>query len=151
MASVNKVIVIGNLGKDPKIRYMSNGDAVITITQIIADSMQMLGSEPGRSEQNDQTQISADTGNPSNKGFENMKMTFLFEMGLMRATAQRMFGNRIIIILSCISPQQDRPPQPAHFRLRSRTGGKVLTQCAIHHSFLFGRTGVFSMGGTVFY
>ena len=78
MASVNKVILIGNLGKDLETRYMSNGDAVITITQIIADSMQMLGSEPGRSEQNDQTQISADTGNPSNNGFENMKMTFLF-------------------------------------------------------------------------
>jgi len=27
MASVNKVILIGNLGKDPEIRYMPNGDA----------------------------------------------------------------------------------------------------------------------------
>ncbi|MBX9636457.1 MAG: single-stranded DNA-binding protein, partial [Nitrosomonas sp.] len=27
MASLNKVILIGNLGKDPETRYMSNGDA----------------------------------------------------------------------------------------------------------------------------
>jgi single-strand DNA-binding protein len=32
MASVNKVILIGNLGKDPDIRYMPNGDAVANIT-----------------------------------------------------------------------------------------------------------------------
>jgi single-strand DNA-binding protein len=32
MASVNKVILIGNLGKDPEIRYMQNGDAVANIT-----------------------------------------------------------------------------------------------------------------------
>lgn len=32
MASVNKVILLGNLGKDPEIRYMSNGDAVANIT-----------------------------------------------------------------------------------------------------------------------
>lgn len=32
MASVNKAILIGNLGKDPETRYMSNGDAVTNIT-----------------------------------------------------------------------------------------------------------------------
>lgn len=32
MASVNKVILIGNLGRDPETRYMSNGDAVTNIT-----------------------------------------------------------------------------------------------------------------------
>ena len=32
MASVNKVIIIGNLGKDPETRYMPNGDAVTNIT-----------------------------------------------------------------------------------------------------------------------
>jgi len=32
MASVNKVILIGNLGKDPEIRYMPGGDAVCNIT-----------------------------------------------------------------------------------------------------------------------
>jgi len=31
MASVNKVILIGNLGKDPETKYMSNGDAVTNI------------------------------------------------------------------------------------------------------------------------
>lgn len=32
MASVNRVILIGNLGKDPESRYMQNGDAVCNIT-----------------------------------------------------------------------------------------------------------------------
>jgi single-strand DNA-binding protein len=32
MASVNKVILVGNLGKDPEMRYMPNGDAVCNIT-----------------------------------------------------------------------------------------------------------------------
>jgi single-strand DNA-binding protein len=30
--SVNKVILIGNLGKDPEVRYMPNGEAVANIT-----------------------------------------------------------------------------------------------------------------------
>jgi single-strand DNA-binding protein len=32
MASVNKVILVGNLGRDPETRYMPNGDAVTNIT-----------------------------------------------------------------------------------------------------------------------
>ncbi|HEY5930109.1 MAG TPA: single-stranded DNA-binding protein [Burkholderiales bacterium] len=32
MASINKVILIGNLGKDPEVRYMPSGDAVANIT-----------------------------------------------------------------------------------------------------------------------
>jgi len=32
MASVNKVILIGNLGKDPETRYLPSGDAVTNIT-----------------------------------------------------------------------------------------------------------------------
>lgn len=32
MASINKVILIGNLGKDPEVRYMSDGRAVANIT-----------------------------------------------------------------------------------------------------------------------
>ncbi|TVR59292.1 MAG: single-stranded DNA-binding protein, partial [Candidatus Competibacteraceae bacterium] len=32
MASVNKVILIGNLGKDPEVRYMPSGDALATIS-----------------------------------------------------------------------------------------------------------------------
>jgi single-strand DNA-binding protein len=31
MASVNKVILVGNLGADPETRYMTNGDAVANI------------------------------------------------------------------------------------------------------------------------
>jgi len=37
MASVNKVILIGNLGKDPETRYMSNGEAVTNITLATTD------------------------------------------------------------------------------------------------------------------
>lgn len=38
MASVNKVILIGNLGKDPETRYMPNGDAVCNITVATTDT-----------------------------------------------------------------------------------------------------------------
>ena len=38
MASVNKVILVGNLGKDPETRYMPNGDAVCNITVATTDS-----------------------------------------------------------------------------------------------------------------
>ncbi len=31
MASVNKVIIVGNLGRDPEIRYLPSGDAVANI------------------------------------------------------------------------------------------------------------------------
>jgi single-strand DNA-binding protein len=32
MASVNKVILIGNLGKDPELRYLPNGNATCTLS-----------------------------------------------------------------------------------------------------------------------
>ena len=32
MASVNKVIIIGNLGKDPEVRYATSGSAICNIT-----------------------------------------------------------------------------------------------------------------------
>jgi single-strand DNA-binding protein len=32
MASVNKVILVGNLGKDPEVRYLPSGDQVANIT-----------------------------------------------------------------------------------------------------------------------
>lgn len=32
MASINKVILIGNLGKDPEVRYTANGAAICNIT-----------------------------------------------------------------------------------------------------------------------
>ncbi len=38
MASVNKVILVGNLGKDPETRYVPNGDAVTNITIATTDS-----------------------------------------------------------------------------------------------------------------
>ncbi|OHC63509.1 MAG: single-stranded DNA-binding protein [Rhodocyclales bacterium GWA2_65_20] len=38
MASVNKVILIGNLGKDPETRYMPNGEQVTNITVATSES-----------------------------------------------------------------------------------------------------------------
>lgn len=38
MASVNKVILVGNLGMDPDSRYMPNGDAVCTISLATTDT-----------------------------------------------------------------------------------------------------------------
>ena len=38
MASVNKVILIGNLGRDPEVRYMPNGDAVCNFSIATTDS-----------------------------------------------------------------------------------------------------------------
>ena len=32
MASVNKVIIVGNLGRDPEVRYSASGDAMCNIT-----------------------------------------------------------------------------------------------------------------------
>ena len=32
MASLNKVLLIGNLGRDPEVRYMTNGEAVANST-----------------------------------------------------------------------------------------------------------------------
>ncbi len=37
MASVNKVTIIGNLGKDPEIRYLPSGEAVANITVATTD------------------------------------------------------------------------------------------------------------------
>ncbi len=37
MASVNKVIVVGNVGKDPEVRYMPSGDAVANISVATSD------------------------------------------------------------------------------------------------------------------
>jgi single-strand DNA-binding protein len=38
MASVNKVILVGNLGKDPETRYMPNGEAVTNVTIATSDT-----------------------------------------------------------------------------------------------------------------
>ena len=38
MASVNKAIVLGNLGRDPETRYMPNGDAVTNIAIATTES-----------------------------------------------------------------------------------------------------------------
>ena len=38
MASVNKVILIGNLGRDPEVRYMPSGDAMVNINLATTDN-----------------------------------------------------------------------------------------------------------------
>ncbi|RTL53100.1 MAG: single-stranded DNA-binding protein [Rhodocyclaceae bacterium] len=38
MASVNKVILVGNLGKDPETRYTPNGDQITNITVATTDT-----------------------------------------------------------------------------------------------------------------
>jgi single-strand DNA-binding protein len=38
MASVNKVIIVGNLGRDPETRYMPNGDAVTNVAVATTES-----------------------------------------------------------------------------------------------------------------
>lgn len=35
---VNKVILVGNLGQDPDVKYMPNGDAVVNVTIATSDS-----------------------------------------------------------------------------------------------------------------
>lgn len=44
MASVNKVILIGNLGRDPETRYMPNGDQVTNITLATTETWKDKGS-----------------------------------------------------------------------------------------------------------
>jgi single-strand DNA-binding protein len=44
MASVNKVILVGNLGKDPEVRYMPNGEAVTNVTIATTDTWKDKGS-----------------------------------------------------------------------------------------------------------
>ena len=39
MASVNKVIVLGNLGKDPDLRHLPNGDAVCNFSLATTESL----------------------------------------------------------------------------------------------------------------
>ena len=38
MASVNKAILIGNLGKDPEVRYMPSGEAIANVTLATTDT-----------------------------------------------------------------------------------------------------------------
>ena len=52
MASINKVIIIGNLGKDPEVRYMPSGSAICNVT--VATSRQWKNKESG--EKNEETE-----------------------------------------------------------------------------------------------
>ena len=45
MASVNKVIIVGNLGRDPEVRYTPNGSAVCNVT--VATSRARKNKESG--------------------------------------------------------------------------------------------------------
>jgi single-strand DNA-binding protein len=52
MASVNKVIIVGNLGRDPEIRYIPNGEAIANIA--VATSFKSKDRNTG--EQKEQTE-----------------------------------------------------------------------------------------------
>lgn len=45
MASLNKVMLIGNLGRDPEIRYMPSGDAIATLNLATTDNWKDKGGE----------------------------------------------------------------------------------------------------------
>jgi single-strand DNA-binding protein len=46
MASVNKAILVGNLGKDPEVRYMPNGEAVASVTLATTDKWKDKQGQP---------------------------------------------------------------------------------------------------------
>jgi single-strand DNA-binding protein len=43
MASVNKVIIVGNLGRDPEVRYTPNGDSITNVTIATTDTWKDKG------------------------------------------------------------------------------------------------------------
>ena len=43
MPSVNKVILMGNLGKDPEVRFMPNGDAVCNFIRLVSVKKKLNG------------------------------------------------------------------------------------------------------------
>ena len=45
MASVNKVILVGNLGRDPEVRYMPDGGAITNISIATTDTWKDKGGE----------------------------------------------------------------------------------------------------------
>jgi single-strand DNA-binding protein len=50
MASVNKVIIVGNVGRDPETRYMPSGDAVTNIS--VATSNRYKDKQTGETKEN---------------------------------------------------------------------------------------------------
>jgi single-strand DNA-binding protein len=50
MASVNKVMLIGNVGKDPEVRHMQNGDSVVSVS--VATSESWKDKNSGESKEN---------------------------------------------------------------------------------------------------
>jgi len=52
MASVNKVIIVGNLGRDPETRYMPSGDAITNIAVATTDKWK----DKATGEQKEQTE-----------------------------------------------------------------------------------------------
>jgi single-strand DNA-binding protein len=50
MASVNKVILVGNLGRDPEVRYMPSGDAIATLS--IATTDNWMDKQTGQRQEN---------------------------------------------------------------------------------------------------
>jgi len=52
MASVNKVLLIGNLGRDPEVRYTTGGSAVANFTMATTDRW----NDPGTGEKKERTE-----------------------------------------------------------------------------------------------
>lgn len=50
MSSVNKVILVGRLGKDPETRYMQNGDAVTNVTLATEETWKKDGEKQSKTE-----------------------------------------------------------------------------------------------------
>lgn len=50
MASVNKVIILGNVGKDPEVHHMQNGDSVVSVS--VATSESWKDKNSGESKEN---------------------------------------------------------------------------------------------------
>lgn len=52
MASVNKVILVGNLGKDPEIRYTQSGEPIATLAVATRDQWKDKASGEKRNQPN---------------------------------------------------------------------------------------------------
>jgi len=47
-SGINKVILVGNLGQDPEVKYMPNGDAVVNVSIATSESWQDKGTGENR-------------------------------------------------------------------------------------------------------
>jgi single stranded DNA-binding protein len=60
MASVNKVILVGNLGADPEIRYLPSGEAVANLRLATTDYLEGQGRQQAGSHRVASRQLTSD-------------------------------------------------------------------------------------------